>query len=174
MTIRATAADLIAFSDERTIRELLSDTEVAYAGDLDDNAKLKKLFEAGTARLEAACFVSDIYQPPELDALTENSKSLMAEIICMLVMAAITRRRTERFKELGKEMKAEAEAYLQQLRNGERLFTIVDNTTHEEAGKPKISWPTIAQINNQNAITSRTKHFYPSRTSALPLNLGGG
>ncbi len=175
MTLRATATDLLSFYDERTIRELLVDSEVPVTGDLTDNAKLLQLLQSASGRLEGACFVSENYTPEELAALTPNSLALAAEIISTLVMATLMRRRPERYSaETIKAMVDGAEGYIQQLRNGERLFAITDSQTHEEAGKAKISWPTIEQINDRNAITRRTKHFYPDTTRDLPLRLGGG
>lgn len=175
MTLRATAADLLSFYDERTIRELLVDSEVAYNGDLAANPKLTQLLQSSSGRLEAACYVSGLYTPEELAALTANSQALAAEIISTLVMVTLMRRRPERYPaETIKTMVDQAESYIRQLRNGERLFAITNSTTHEEAGKAKISWPTIQQIDDRNAITRRTKHFYPDTTRDLPIRLGGG
>jgi hypothetical protein len=175
MTLRATAADLLSFYDERTIRELLADSEVAIAGELANNPKLLQLLQSASGRLEAACFVSELYTPEELAALTPNSLALAAEIISTLVMATLMRRRPERYPaETIKAMVDSAEEYIQQLRNGERLFAITNSQTHEEAGKAKISWPSIPQIQDRNAITRRTKHFYPDTARDLPLRLGGG
>jgi len=173
--IRATVSDLLSFYDERTIRELLTDSEVAITGDLTLNARLASMLRSSTGRLESACYVSGNYTPEELSNLADNAQALAAEIICSLVMVTLMRRRPERYPvETIKMMHDDSEAYIQQLRNGERLFEINANRTHEEAGKEKISWPTIEQINDRNAITRRTKHFYPDTTRDLPLRLGGG
>lgn len=175
MTDRATATDMVAFFDERTIRDLLSDTGEPVIGDLADNVKLQGLLKAASGRLEAACFVSDLYTAAELDDLTDNSRSLAAEIVSTLVMVNLMRRRAKpESAELLKGWIDQAEGYLQQLRNGARLFDVNDSNTHQEAGQAKISWPTIQQIDDGNRITRRTQHFYPDTARDLPVRLGGG
>jgi hypothetical protein len=172
MAVYCTAAQLLNFADERTIRDLLSDSGQPVAGDLASNPKLTMLLQSASGRLEAACFVSENYTAVELAAMSDNSLALAAEICGMLVMATLHSRRPGRLApELVKQLREGAEDYLQQLRNGARLFDVGD---HAEAGKPSTEWPTVAEIEDLNAITRRTKHFYPDPARRLPISKGGG
>jgi hypothetical protein len=68
-------------------------------------------------------------------------------------------------------MREDAENYLQLLRNGSRLF---DVGKHAEDGKPELTYPSVQQIQNLNAITERTRNFYPNPAARLPLSRLGG
>lgn len=172
MAVYCTAEHLLHFADENTIRELLSDTGQKISGDLDANPRLTYLIQTASGRFEAACFVSENYSPTELAAMSANSQALAAEIVATLVMATLMGRRPGRFAaEHVKQLRDGAEDYLQQLRNGARLFDVGD---HAEAGKPSVEWPTTLEIEDLNGITKRTKNFYPLPERRLPISLGGG
>lgn len=171
MALYCDAATLLQFFDERQVRDLLSDTGQPAPGDLADDEKLAEALKAASGRLEAACLVSEHYTTAELATMSENSLALAAEICSALVMGILMRRRFGRVNaEQVKAITQWAEDYLQQLRNGARLF---DVGKHAEAGKPELKYSTPAQIQNQNGITVRTQNFYPSRSGVLPINRGG-
>jgi hypothetical protein len=175
MAVYCDADKLTRYFDERTIRDLLSDTGqpvAAGSASLAADVKLLEILKSASGRLEAACLISENYTLEELAAMSENSKALAAEICANLAMAMLMRRRPERYKaETIVAMSKDAEDYLQQLRNGARLF---DVGKHAEAGKPELTYPSVAQIQNENAITMRTKNFYPNPTARLPISRGGG
>lgn len=172
MALHSTAADLLLYYDERTVRELLSDSGQPAAGDLSADPRLAVLLKAASGRLEAACFVSENYSADELATMSENSRSLAAELCSTLVMAMLMRRRPTNYTvETIEAMTSGAEDYLQQLRNGARLF---DVGNHAKAGKPSVEFPTTAEIADLNSITQRTKNFYPNPAARLPISRGGG
>jgi len=172
MALYCDAAALVQHFDERTIRDLLSDTGQPVQGDLSADSRLTKILQAASGRLEAACFVSENYSAAELAGMSENSQALAAEICARLAMATLMSRRPDRFAtEAVQRLEEGAEAYLQQLRNGARLF---DVGQHAAAGNPAVAYPSVQQIQDLNQITQRTKNFYPRPERRLPLSQGGG
>lgn len=172
MPLYCDAAKLVEYFDNREIRSLLSDTGQSVDGNLANDPKLAEMLKSASGRLEGACFVSENYSAEELASMSENSLALAAEICANLTMGMLMRRRIGRVSlEQCQAITDHAEDYLQQLRNGARLF---DVGRHAEAGKPSISWPTPVQLNDLNAITSRTQNFYPSAASRLPISRQGG
>ena len=161
--------DLIAFTDERTVKDLLSD-EGNYAGDPRTDAKLTTLFEAASGRVEAACGVSNLYTTAQLAALTGNSLALLKEITCALAMLSIVRRRPEKWgSEYWQGIRGEYEGkdgYLDRLRKGERLF---DDDAKRVAGTPSIDGPTAIDLQNLNLIHVRTRNYFPGFGHRLPL-----
>lgn len=171
MALYCDAAHLIQLFDGNTVRDLLSDTGQPAAGDLADNATLAQFLKSASGRLEAACFVSENYSADELADMSENSLALAAEICGRLVMAALMSRRPERFSaEVVQRLEESAESYLQQLRDGARLFNVGN---HAAAGNPSVAYPTVSQVVDQNLITQRTKNFYPNPAARLPISRGG-
>lgn len=158
--------DLIAFSDENTVRDLLSDSG-DYEGDASADAKLLTQLEAGSGAVESACGVSSMYTPDDLAALTGNSLALLKQLVCGLTMVGLVRRRPEKFgSEYWQAVKAEAEAYLDRLRKGERLF---DDSTKRTAGLPTTDGPTAIELSNLNLLPSRTRNYFPGVGQRLPI-----
>jgi hypothetical protein len=157
---------MIVRYDERTIKDLLSDTGEPIA-DLTGNTALTALLEAASGRVEAALLVARIYSTDQLAALTGNSLALLKDIVCDLTMAKLLRRRPEKYgADAIKAASQEAEEYLDRLRKGERLFDIDANIT---AGLPKVEGPSTLDYEWLNLIPDRTQRFYPARMRRLPL-----
>jgi len=174
MAVYCTVDQLLSHVDENDVRDLLSDSGQKVAGDLSTNPKLVELIASASGRLEAACFIGENYTAAELAALSANSVALAAEIVAMLVRATLYGRRPGRFAvEFVRDLRQQAEDYLQQLRNGHRLFD-VGTDSHQDAGKVSLEYPTTLQIQDQNLITSRTRNFYPLAERRLPISKGGG
>ena len=160
-----TPAIMTYFHDETIIADLVSDTGVQEPS-IGTNVKLLSIIAAAEGRVESACTVANIYTPEILAALTGNSLALLQEIVSNLAMVALLKRRPGRYAELLEQAKA-YEEYLDQLRQGERVFGgSVDN---REAGLPDIDGPTITTYERLNLIPDRTQHFYPNRESRLPI-----
>jgi hypothetical protein len=161
--------DLIAFSDERTVLDLLSDTG-DYVGDASADAKLLTLLAAASGQIEAACGVSDLYKPDDLAIMTGNSLALLKQLVAALTMVALVRRRPEKYgSEYWQSVRTETEEYLDRLRKGERLF---DDPAKRAAGLPTIDGPTAVGYQNLNLLPSRTRNYFPSVAQRLPLGRG--
>jgi hypothetical protein len=164
-----TPAILIDFYDETIVADLVSDDGLPEP-DLATNAKLLRILNAAEGRLESACTVANIYTPTELAALTGTSLALAEELISGLAMAALLRRRgTGKYSEI-KERVDDCEDFLDRLRKGERLFG--GESDAREAGLPSVDGPTIATYRRLNMLPDRVGHFYPNRSSRLPIGRG--
>ena len=166
MASYASAADLVNFADEQTVKDLLSDTGT-YTGTLSTDTKLTALLQAASGAVEAACGVSNLYMPTDLAALTGNTQVLLKELVCQLTLVLLVRRRPEKYgNEYWQAIRKEAEDYLDRLRKGERLF---DDANKRQAGLPTIDGPSAVQYQYLNLIPSRTRNFFPSVGQRLPL-----
>ncbi len=171
MAIYCDDVQLLRYIDERIVRDLLSDTGQPVSGSLAANPTLLDILKAASGRLEAAVLVSENYSLSELQAMSDNSKALAADICGTIAKGMLMRRRIGKYTaEQCRAVTQEAEDYLQQLRNGARLF---DVGQHAEAGKPSLEFPTTTEITDLNMITQRTKHFYPRPERRLPISRGG-
>jgi phage gp36-like protein len=167
MAAYATADDLVARYDERTIRDLLSDDGTPVTERLTSHTRLTSLLEAASGRVEAASLNAKMYTAVQLAALTGNSLGLLKDIVCDLAMIRLIMRRPEKFSsEQIKDMREAAEGYLEQLRKGERLFAIDANI---DAGLPTIDGPTAVDYERLNLIPDRIRNYYPSRARRLPI-----
>lgn len=166
MAAYAAYSDMIAFADERTVKDLLSD-DGNYAGDPTTDTKLLALLQAASGAVEAAAGYSNLYDPDALAALVGNSQQLLKSLVCQLTMVLLVRRRPEKYgSEYWQAIRKEAEEYLDRLRKGERLF---DDSTKREAGLPSVDGPTAVDYRNLNLIQSRTRNYFPSVGQRLPL-----
>lgn len=170
MAALATADDLIARYDERDIRDLVKDDGTAASGSLTANTLVLAALTSASGHVLAAAANSQNYTETDLAALTGNAQALLVDIVCQLAMVRLHRRRANNLNhEVFKALNEEAEAYLDMLRKGQRIFPV---EAHQAAGLPTIGGPTAVDYERMNLITSRTKHFYPSVASRLPLGRG--
>lgn len=166
----ATPADLAARFDENTIKDLASDTGEPVADITNDQKVLAALADA-SGRIDGALTVARMYTAADLEGLTGNSLALLKRIVCSLAMAYMIERRPEKYANEGPSAaKKEAEEYIDRLRKGERLF---DVEVVRDAGLPEIDGPSAIDYRRLNLLPDRTRHFYPSRVSRLPIDRGG-
>jgi len=165
----ATASDLTARYDVRTIRDLASDTGTAVAADAlaADPTVAAALLDA-SGRMDAAVLVGRMYTAAQLAALTGNSLALRRRICCDLAMGYLIARRPEKYgAESLKAVQQAGEEYLERLRKGERIFEVA---AVQDAQLPEIDGPTTTQYSTLNLLPDRTRNFYPSRASRLPTD----
>ena len=171
-----TPAQWAMLSDINTLQDLLSDSGTPI--DLTTSDVAAQLLSQASGHLLAACLVSGIYSPEDLNAIATNtgdpSQSLMFEIIGQLATVSAIRRRPEKMSsENAKALREEAEGYLDLLRNGKRLFAVPNNPGNIEAGQVEIDGPTLPTMQKVNGITIRTRNYYPSVAQRLPRGRGG-
>lgn len=170
MTALITAEQFVDHFDERDIRDLLSDDGDPFAGDLATSDRLTHILESASGNLLAAASAGANYTEAELSGLEGNAQALMVEIVCTLAVVRLHRRRTNKLAdETVKAWEEAAQGYLDMLRKGQRIFPV---EAHQAAGLPTIGGPTAVDYNRMNLITTRTKNFYPSVASRLPLGRG--
>lgn len=180
----ADSNDLIVRYDERTIRDLLSDTGTPVA-DLAVDAKLKTLLREATGKVNAAIRVGNIYSAADIAELfaeaaaNEGSSDegdegpavfaveYLKGIVCQIVMAMLLMRRPEKYKKAGIEaMQLIEENYLDPLRDGQRLLDMDGRAS--TGAVIKGDEITRADVHQTRPITNRTQHFYPLRENQLP------
>lgn len=168
----ATPANMVDRWDESLLRDLCSDGSNPVV-DLSTDAKMLAALNSTAGMIEAAAFNSANYSTEEFAALeTEDGHgwALLVDLNCCLAMGRLMRRRPGRVAdETVKGLIEEAEGYLDKLRNGTRIFPIA---AHEQKGAPTIGGPSALDYERMNLITSRTRNFYPSTGSRLPIGRG--
>lgn len=167
----ATSEDMLARYDANTLGDLCSAADDGTPElDLASSPRMTAALEEAAGRIQAACFVSRLYSAEDLAALTGSSLALLVGLNCQLAMAQLMLARPEKFASEGvRDFRKDAETYLEMLRKGERLF---DLAAPQDAGLPTIDGPTALEVQNQNLITTRTRNYYPSRASSLPIGRG--
>lgn len=168
----ADADDMVARWDESLLRDLCSDGDTP-AIDLSTDPKMLAALKSTAGMIEAAAYNSANYTDEEftdLETANGHGWALLVDLNCCLAMGRLMRRRPGRVADdTTKGIIEEAEGYLDKLRNGTRIFPI---TAHEQKGAPTINGPTGMDYERLNLITSRTRNFYPSQASRLPIGRG--
>ena len=165
----ADADDLTARFDWRIIADLASDsgTQVEESA-LGGNEKVAAALDDASGRIDAALSVAQVYTAADLAGLSGNSLAMLKRITCELAMLFLIGRRQEKLLDGSlPPMEQKAEDYLDRLRKGERLFG--DVAAAAAAGLPTVDGPTTVQYEELNLLPDRTRNFYASRQSRLPL-----
>lgn len=170
-TAYATTVDMMLRYDQRTLGDLVSDTgDAVTILKLGSNDVLITALVDAAGRIESAAIAGAVYTLADLAALTGNAKALVKRINCDIAMALLIRRRpTAAVADGTQAMLQEAEEFLQQIRNGGRLFP---NDRVADASLMKVDGPTAVTITNLNNITTRTRHYFPNVASRLPVGRG--
>lgn len=123
-TAYATASDLLAWRDERRIRDLLNDDDTRFTGSLTSPVpdKITRCLAAASGEWESACFVGGRYTAADLTALTGNSQAYFVWLVAVRAFAKLRGRRRPTEEEVADE--GEAATVLEQVRVGERIFAI--------------------------------------------------
>lgn len=160
----ADAEQMIHRFDERTLKDLCSDTGSSETN-LPGNDRMETALQDATGSIDAACQVGKMYDPDDLEAMTGTDRALLRRICCELAMVFLIEARPEKYKGSEKALRERAEAYLDRLRNGERVFNI---TTNKDAGVPSLEGLDRYEYRNQNWIPDRMTGFYTARVQRLP------
>ena len=162
----AAYTDLVKRFDERTIAELASDTGSPEA-DLSGSAVVTAALSSASGRINSAVMQAGLYTTTELAALTGDDLAFLVDLTCELAMAWIVRRRpSPDSAEWAKALFERTEETLERIRQGHNLFNIEVKKT---AGQPEIDGPAVPDYTRLNMIPERTRNFYPSRASRLPV-----
>jgi phage gp36-like protein len=165
----ASATDLIARFDEGVVADLCGDNGVP-AADLSSNTKLSTALSDASGDINSAVMVSDLYTADDLADLTGDDLAFLKRLTCDLAMGYLMGRRPEKYAEGAvKNLTEQARTHLEQIRQGVHLFNI---EATKSAGQPDIDGPTALDYQRMNLLPDRTRNFYPSRSSRLPLGRG--
>ncbi len=156
-----TADDMIARFDARMLTRLCFDDDQAHhASELANSSILRAALDDASGELKAALTVAGMYDEKQLNSLTAESQALAKRIVCELAAAFLYSRRGGEARETVEQLRTGAETYLDRLRKGERLFSIVNSDVKEEAGRPELLEPTRVELENLNGITHRARTYF--------------
>lgn len=119
----ATATDMIARYDVRTLGDLLSDNENVRltSAQVLASTTLATLLSEASGEVEGVAFARRVYEPDDFAALTDNGLAKLAGVICAVCLQKCMARRPSRVKELPQQMVL-ALADLERLRLGDHIF----------------------------------------------------
>lgn len=161
----ATANDLIAYFDERVIRDLLSDSGEPVAS-LTGDAKLTAILSSASGEVDRALTVANQYTASDLANLAGSALDGLKEIVCSLAMGKLLRRRPgSDHEETLKGCVEWAENELEKLRKGQRVFG--GSEAQKEAGAVGISGPTAVRFQQMGLMRDKT-NFFPRRRVYTP------
>ncbi len=165
MAAYADADDMIARFDERTMKQLCSDDNTPVAN-LSGDPKMAAALGDATGSINAALQVGNQYTPSDLASLTSESSDYLKRLTCEIALSYLIRRRPEKYGSASKEIRENADAILEQFRQGVRVFDLDANLG---AGLPTVDGPSAVDYQRLNLIRDRTRNTYPHRKSSLPL-----
>ena len=159
--MEVTAADMLARFDFRMLLRLCFDDDAAHDETaLAQSPILNAALGDACGEFRAAISVAGMYDEDQLERLTDDSLSLAKRIICEMAASFLYSRRGGEARETVKELRASAEEYLDRLRKGERLFSLREDNTKEEAGRPTLMEPTVVELLNLNGVTQRARVYF--------------
>lgn len=177
----ATPTQMLERFDARVLGDLCADdgTRVSAANLLTDD-NLQAALDDASAAIDAALRASDRYSVEQLDALATEaqlangnanfdikSSRHLVRVTCAIALMYLADRRLYGGGEnqsLNRVIE-QAKQYVKDLQSGKDIFDIGQAA---EYGKPQVSGPTTAQLDNLNLVTRRTRNYYP--TSMQPDN----
>lgn len=169
MAMLVEVADMLDRYDSRVLCDLVSDNGVpeTTAG-LVSNRKMAVAIDTAEGRLLAACRVGKLYTDADIAGLEGVDASLAIDLICAMALVNLMKRRPrpELYQTLN-ALNQENEAYLAQLRDGQRVFALEKTL---EASVPDVRSPTTVDVTNLNLITSRARGYFPDPNKRLPIN----
>ena len=165
MAAYALSENMIERFDERTLKELVVDDNIAETS-LGGNAKMIAALNDATGAIDSALLVGNMYSSADLDSLTGESKDYLRRITCEIAMSYLIRRRPEKYGKASKEMKESVEEILERFRKGDRVFDI---DVKKAAGSPTIDGPSAARFRNLS-LHRDINRMYPRRR--LPAGRG--
>ena len=164
-----TTDQLVSCSDDRTVRQLLSDVGASVTGDLDDNPTLNLFLGAASGLVEAAAATGQRYivdaAGGDLAALTGNSKLFLAKMVADLALHDLwTRRKNGKPGDRPPVNVERAEKFLEQLRLGERVFGILES---HQAGALDTIEDTSADVERRRGVVVEATRFFGLRNNRL-------
>lgn len=164
MAAYASAADLIARKDVRTLGDLASDSGVrVIEGSLSGNAKITAVLEDASGLIEAGLLQGERYSVADLAALTGNSQSYLKRLTCDIAFWLLWDRKPSYRPDDHSRASAFEECHkaLELLRKGQHIF---DVDAVKDAGLPDVQTPTLQQYQNRNLMVERLRGpYFPGR-----------
>ena len=155
------ADDMTARYDYRMLARLCFDDDVKHEKtDLANSEILDAALLDAEGELRAALSVAGMYDLTRFSKFTPESVALAKRIMCEIALAFLYGRRGGEARETIEKIRASSEEYLDRLRKGERLFSLVKDDSKEKAGQPELVEPTRVQLQYQNGIAHRARVYF--------------
>lgn len=168
MAAYASASDMIARKDVRTLGDLVSDNGIrVIEGSLAGNAKMTAALEDASGLIEAGLLQGKRYSTADLAALTGNSMSYLKRLTCDIAFWLLWDRKPSYKPEDHSRSAAyeECQTALELLRKGQHIFNV---ETVKDAGLPDVQTPSLQQYENRNLMVERLRGpAFPARR--IPL-----
>lgn len=167
MAAFATAADMIARYDSRTLGDLVSDTGAAVAeGGLAADTKMIAALASATGELKAALQRGKRYTTAQLTALTGESQAYLVTLTCAIAFWYLWRRKppySEADAQFRQNARAEFEEAIEKLVSGENIFDIDELV---DASIPKVDTVSRIEATGWNLLADACRgRFFPRRRS---------
>ena len=165
MAAFATATDMIARYDSRTLGDLVADDGARVPeGALASDSKMTAALNSATGELKAALLQGERYTVTELESLTAESQAFLVDLTCRVAFWRLWSRKpySQSFDGVRQVAKSEYTDALEMLRTGAHVFELDDQI---QAGHPKVDTITRAEIREHNLVVdiARNGRFYPRR-----------
>lgn len=162
----ATVADVITQCDVRTLGDFLSDTGTRLAQqEVEDSEFLIDALGQASGDLEAACMAGGRYTLADLQALTGNSRRILANVVVGLTLEQVFDRRPDRKPPgLGLRKVEKAHTRLESLRKGEWIFALKEQA---DAGRQSHRRETSYDVESRNLSTFIARRFFGRRGNRI-------
>ncbi|MGD9644317.1 MAG: hypothetical protein AB7U73_01305 [Pirellulales bacterium] len=166
MASYASAADLLARHDARTVGDLAGDIGVPIRGpDLAAHPNVATALQRASGTIEAALLAGGRYTAADLAGLTDNALEWLKGLVCDQAFVFLARRRPDYLVEMTEAITSYVESELDALRSGKHILPIAKAV---EASVPTSGGPTTVEINQMNLRRNRATGYFPRQR--LPDN----
>lgn len=161
----ATADDLVTRYDRALLADLAGDD--AAPTDPVSSARVLRALEGASGEVNAAARLGGRYSAEELSALTGDDRAFLIDVVCQLAILRLIGTRIQSVGEAAyRTLRENSDRLLDDLRSGRVVF---GTDSADRSQTPRVDGPTALDYERLNLITQRTRRYYPSPGSRLPL-----
>lgn len=162
----ATIDDLLARYDAGLISDLASDGGDAEAN-LTASPRLSAALAGASGSVNSAALVGGRYTVEDLQGLAGDDREYLRDITCRLALLRLAGARiTTIGEEVYKTLREETRAELDALKRGDRIFGTPGTSASQT---PDTGGLTAIGYERLNLLPDRSRPYYPSRASRLPV-----
>lgn len=161
----ASAADLIARYDVRTIGDLCEDSGVRQTPtQILADPNVSAALDDATGTVNAAIFVANRYTPEQIAGLTNAGLAFLKRLTADLAFLYLVERRGTDVRKMPQW--ARVQESLDRIRHGDNVF---DLTGAEVDGLPTVGFPTTQQFADLALERDYASRIFPVRRSQSPI-----
>jgi phage gp36-like protein len=162
-TAFATPQDLVARFSVQDIRQWASDADLPLTVQgILTNVKVATALQDASGEIEAACLMSDKYQPQDLLNLTGNSLAKLKRLTCELAIGYLFENRLRRGDEDPPGVVVRAHETLERFRKGEWVFGFAEAGA---AGLIGHMVETPCDVATRNMVTRQAGRYFGRRSN---------